>query len=94
MRGRKIEFESSGDRESEVALLVANVDSALRELVAARSGTDGRHFTHLLDLALHTYGSVKHLLPKLNLNQEQRRLVELHLTLLRAEIMNANRSLL
>ncbi|HVO47529.1 MAG TPA: hypothetical protein VMT29_14475, partial [Steroidobacteraceae bacterium] len=68
---------SPGDSESEVVLLVANVDSALRELVAARSSTDAARFTQVLDLALHTYGSVKHLLPKLSLNVEQRRLVEL-----------------
>jgi len=42
-----------------------------------------------LESALHTYGSVKHLLPKLNLGAQPRILVEAHLSALRACIIHA-----
>lgn len=74
--------------ESEASLLLANIDSALRELESTRTAAGGAAETvRILESALATYGSIKHLVPKLKLSREQQSLVEQHLMLLRARII-------
>jgi len=79
--------QSSAEIDSETALLLANIDS-VRRVLERTDKADGvqRSFEHL-ELALHTYGSVKHLLPKLHLSADQRAPVERQLEALRAEIL-------
>lgn len=72
--------------DSETALLLANIDSALRGLEKPFDPDDEETLTRL-ELALYTYGSVKHLLPKLNLSPAQRAPVEAQLRTLRAQIL-------
>ncbi|HUI61050.1 MAG TPA: hypothetical protein VLX90_12545 [Steroidobacteraceae bacterium] len=79
---------------SETALLLANIDAALRDLANSRGSGHVTDRAYGLDLALQTYGSIKHLLPKLTIEAAQRRLVEAHLALLRAEIISANQAIL
>jgi len=82
--------EFSTDTDSETALLVANIESALRSLENMYlAESDGRGSLGTLELALSTYGSVKHLLPKLNLSAAQRATVEWHLQRLRGEIAHS-----
>jgi hypothetical protein len=73
--------------DSETALLLANIDSALRSLEKAARAEDELKSLQSLELALHTYGSVKHLLPKLDLSAGQRAPVEEQLQRLRARIV-------
>jgi hypothetical protein len=73
--------------DSETAFLLANIDSALRGLEKAARAEDEPKSLENLELALHTYGSVKHLLPKLNLSAGQRAPVEEQLQKLRARIV-------
>jgi hypothetical protein len=73
--------------DSETALLLANIDSAFRSLEKAARADDQLRSLENLELALHTYGSVKHLLPKLNLSAGQRAPVEEQLQKLRAQIV-------
>jgi len=75
--------------DPEASLLLTNIDTAMRELASARDGNDDALLLHRLESALHTYGSVKHLLPKLNLGAQPRILVEAHLSALRACIIHA-----
>jgi len=78
---------------SEASLLLANIDSALRELEGAERVTGSADTVRVLELALATYGSIKHLVPKLNLSQEQQMLVAQHLMLLRARIIASDPAL-
>ena len=73
--------------DSETALLLANIDSALRGLEKADNTAGVRNSVENLEQALHIYGSVKHLLPKLHLTAEQRAPVEKQLQALRARIL-------
>jgi hypothetical protein len=73
--------------DSETALLLANIESAARSLEKADQADDGQRSLSSLEMALHTYGSVKHLLPKLNLTPAQRAPVEKRLQMLRAQIL-------
>jgi len=77
----------SVDTDSETEFLLANLDSALRRLPRVDALDAQRESLGNLELALHTYGSVKHLLPKLNLTAGQRALVEQQLQKLRAQIL-------
>ena len=79
--------ESPVGADSETALLLANIDSALRALKNASESGDPRRSLVSLEAALHTYGAVKHLLPKLNLSAAQRLPVETQLQKLRDEIV-------
>lgn len=78
---------TSIDTDSETALLLVNLESAVRSLERAEEpgGTDKSLAS--LAAALHTYGSIKHLLPKLNLSAVQRAPVEQQLQKLRAKIL-------
>jgi hypothetical protein len=78
----------STELDSESLLLVANVESALRNLENVNG--DSERLLGALESALHTYGSVKHLLPKLGLNSTQRARVEEQLQALRARILAHN----
>ena len=80
--------EPSTDSTAEAALLLANLESALRRLEQGCNGANGsaKSFTSL-ESALHTYGAVKHLLPKLDLSPQQRAPVEEQLQKLRARIV-------
>jgi hypothetical protein len=78
--------ENSTATDSETALLLANIDSALRALLRT-DREDVQKSLAGLEQALHTYGSVKHLLPKLNLTAGQRAPVEKQLQALRSEIL-------
>lgn len=69
--------------DPEASLLLANIDSALRELEASRREPGATDTVPVLERALSTYGSIKHLVPKLNLGREQQSLVEERLLLLR-----------
>jgi hypothetical protein len=75
------------DPDSEAALLVANLDSALHALEKSKGSHDPKGSLANLEMAVHTYGSVKHLLPKLNLSVGQRAPVEKQLQALRAQIV-------
>jgi hypothetical protein len=79
----------ASDADSEISLLLTNIDSAMRALAAARKRNDAAHLVHCLESALHTYGSVKHLLPKLSLSADQRVPVQTQLSALRAAIIDA-----
>jgi hypothetical protein len=84
--------DTSAEIDSEAALLLVNIDSALRSLGKSGSGEDPSARTvqetlSRLEGALHTYGSVKHLLPKLNLTARHRAAVEAQLRALRARIL-------
>lgn len=83
----KIPLESPPDASPEITLLLASIGSALRELENARWANDAPTAVRSLESALHTYGSVKHLLPKLNLDPEQRNVVGRQLSLLREQIV-------
>ncbi len=76
------------DHNSELTLLLANISTALRELDGSRFARDSESAIRSMESALHTYGSVKHLLPKLNLTAEQRTVVERQLSLLRERIVS------
>ncbi len=76
------------DPSSELTLLLANIGTALRELDGARFARDSESAVRSLESALHTYGSVKHLLPKLSLTADQRTVVERQLALLRERIVS------
>jgi len=76
------------DADLEAALLLANIDSAVRSLDKADLETDQHKVVSRLELALHTYGSVKHLLPKLNFSAAQRAPIERLLHELRTRILN------
>jgi len=82
--------ESSTDTDSETALLLANIESALRGLEKADRADDRQEILDSLELALHIYGSVKHLLPKLDLSPARRAPVEEQLQALRAQILAHN----
>ena len=73
--------------DSDSLLLLADIDSALRGLDRAQSASDHSGSLRELQSAVQTYGSVKHLLMKLDLSAEQRSLVERKLTLLRSRIV-------
>jgi hypothetical protein len=73
--------------DSEIALLLANIESAIRRLERADAAEDKQWSVADLETALHTYGTVKHLVPKLNLSAAQRAPVEKQLKLLRALIV-------
>jgi hypothetical protein len=79
-----LEPESS----SELTLLLANIGTALRELDGARFARDSESALRSMESALHTYGSVKHLLPRLNLSAEQRTVAERQLSMLRERIVS------
>ena len=79
--------ECPTETDSETPLLLANIESALRGLEKADRSHDKLNSLASLELALHTYGSVKHLLPKLNLTARQRAPVEKQLQTLRALIL-------
>jgi hypothetical protein len=79
--------QNSVETDSETALLLANIDSALRALGKTDNAEGAQKFLEHLELALHTYGSVKHLLPKLHLTANQRAPVERQLEALRAGIL-------
>jgi len=81
---------SGNSRDTETILLLANVDSALRSLKKADGADKSQSVFASLEAALHTYGSVKHLLPKLNLSATQRVAVEEQLRKLRNEILAHN----
>jgi hypothetical protein len=83
--------DTSSEADSETALLLANIASALRSVEKAHPAEDKQESLGSLELALHTYGSVKHLLPKLNLNALQRAPVEKALQQLRAQILDEGR---
>jgi hypothetical protein len=72
----------------ELTLLLANIGTALRELDDARFARDSGSALRSMESALHTYGSVKHLLPKLNLSADQRSVAERQLSLLRERIVS------
>jgi hypothetical protein len=76
------------DLSSECSLLVAYINSALRNL--ERVNGDSQRRLAALESAVHTYGSVKHLLPKLGLSGLQRSRVEEQLQALRARILAHN----
>jgi hypothetical protein len=86
--------QTQTDLDSETALLLANIEFALRTL-EKQNPSDGREDLRKsltrLELALQTYGSVKHLLPKLNLAAAQRATVEQQLQVQRRQIL-AHRS--
>jgi hypothetical protein len=82
--------EPSMEIDPEAALLLANIDSALRGLRKVDGANDGNGSLASLEGAVHTYGSVKHLLPKLNLSSAQRVPVEEQLQKLRAAILAHN----
>ncbi len=75
------------DSDPETALLLANLDSALRNLATIEAGEDTPRSLSRLEQALQTYGSIKHLLPKLNLTAGRRAPVEKQLQVLRAQIL-------
>ncbi len=75
------------DSDPETALLLANLDSALRSLAKTVQGEETQKSLSRLELALQTYGTVKHLLPKLDLTARQREPVERLLQELRAQIL-------
>jgi hypothetical protein len=79
--------ETSTQTDSETALLLANIDSALRALEKSDGTEDGQESLERLELALHIYGSVKHLLPKLDLTADQQASVLKQLQALRAGIL-------
>jgi hypothetical protein len=79
--------------ESEASLLLANIDSALRELEAAKRANGSADTVRVLERALSTYGSIKHLVPKLDLSRDQKALVEEHLQRLRAGIIASDPTL-
>jgi hypothetical protein len=80
--------EPSTESDSETALLLADIDSALRMLEAMNEAEDEtQRSLSRLELALHTYGSVKHLLPKLNLSASRQALVAKRLQILRTQIL-------
>jgi hypothetical protein len=79
--------EISSDTDPETALLLANLESALRSLAKSGAGEDSLRSLSRLEQALQTYGSIKHLLPKLNLTTRQRAPVETQLQALRAQIL-------
>jgi len=83
--GTQSDFPSSPD--SEIALLLTNIESAKRRLERVDAVEDPQRSLADLETALHTYGSVKHLVPKLNLSAAQRAAVENQLKLLRARIV-------
>jgi hypothetical protein len=66
---------------------LTNIESAVRWLERADAAEDKQRSLADLETALHTYGSVKHLLPKLNLSAAHRAPVEKQLKLLRARIV-------
>jgi hypothetical protein len=76
--------------DPETALLLANIDSARRSLEKADAADDAQTSLSCLEAALHTYGSIKHLLPKLSLNAAQRVPVEEELRKLRDQILAHN----
>jgi hypothetical protein len=75
------------DAGSEITLLLSNIESALHDLDRARGSPDTQTALRSLESALHTYGSIKHLLPKLGLHAEQRAVVEKRLAELRARLV-------
>ena len=79
--------ENSIDSDPETALLLTNLESALRNLTKTDAREDTRQSFSRLEQALQTYGSIKHLLPKLNLTAGQRAPVEKQLQALRAQIV-------
>jgi hypothetical protein len=79
--------EISIDSDPETGLLLANLDSALRNLAKTEAGENSPGSLSRLEQALQTYGSIKHLLPKLNLTARQRAPVETQLQALRAQIL-------
>ena len=85
MMDTSLDFAS--DPGSELALLLANIGTALRELDGARFARDSQTAVRSMESALHTYGAVKHLLPKLNLTPAQRAVIERQLSLLREQIV-------
>lgn len=80
--------ESTVEPDAEVTLLMANVDAALLELDRAQRAGNSDSSVRSLESALHTYGTVKHLLPKLQLGSGQRAAVEKKLAVLRARIVS------
>jgi len=78
---------SHADSESESRLLLANITFALRALDRLGNEPDGAAATRVLEEAVHTYGSIKHLLAKLDLKPEQRTHLEAQLRILRERIM-------
>ena len=75
------------DPDSEIQLLLTTLDSALRALSRPESRADSHNLLRTLENALHAYGSVKHLLPKLGLESEMRAPVEARLQQLRTAIV-------
>ncbi len=71
----------------EATLLIANIEAALHDLDRAQRTLDTQSAQRSLESALDTYGSVKHLLPKLGLNAEQRSAVEKRLAELRTRLV-------
>ena len=83
--------EISIDSDPETGLLLANLDSALRHLAKTKAGENSPGSLSRLEQALQTYGSIKHLLPKLNLTAARRAPVESQLQALRAQILAHSR---
>lgn len=79
--------ESPAESDSETGLLLANLDSALRALEKSDDAKAAPKSLQHLEQALYLYGSVKHLLPKLQLTADQRAPVERQLQELRAQIL-------
>ena len=79
---------SAHSEASETSLLLANLDLAVRSLQQNTESTGGVKKSLLnLEQALHTYGTIKHLLPKLQLTAAERAPVETQLQRLRALIV-------
>jgi len=77
----------SPEPSSEIDLLLANIASALRDVDDSRFARDSQQAVRSLESALHTYGSVKHLIPKLDLTADQRSVIERQLAMLRERIV-------
>ncbi len=83
---------ASGDwRESETRLLLSLLNLSLTYIRIASTHGEGPAATNCLMRAIDTYGSVKDLLPKLDLQPEQVRLVSERLSVVREKLDGTGR---
>jgi len=73
------QVSGSDDQAREMHFLLSSLDLAVRSIDTARGCADRHRAAQLLSQAVESYGSVKSLLPKVGLSQEQADLVSARL---------------